>query len=610
MKTLGIPTLENLAPRLSLRPLSLMAVLAAALLGGASIQAASLVWSGPGTTTNWDNGTSSAWLNGGSASVFTAGDDVLFDNTATCFTPKIAAAVQPNSVTVSAANNYTFSGSTGNRIIGTTGLTKTGNGTLLLNNSNSLTGPVIINGGIVKLGTTLALGPAGANYIYLTNFGTLDLNHITVSASALPPKTIALAGAGYNGAGCLLDSTTGTSTSYEVTNLVLLGDATISSSGRWDMVASGATFNGNGFNLTKIGSGQAWLSPTGDLANLGNIDVVAGTLGIRTVTNLGDPTKTITVESGATLSLWGNPGFLNKNLVMNHGTVSSGVTLPESNNVFVGPVSLTLTNTLSVNSAHLTLSNVISGAGGYTKSGNSNLWLYSVNTYTGPTFITGGKMILGANASIDSSSIVQVGSSSSVTLDVSAVPTGLNRSAGQFLTSGTKPETILGSVTAGAGSTINVGSGSAGLLAVGQLAMSGCTNAMALGSNPGDLTGATSSIIQDNGSLTLSGTNTFQITPLGPLSTTTPYIVLQYNGSFTGDLTNLYVTTTSPLYTFTFLDPNTTPGYLEIQASGAPQTLIWKGGAASGPNVWDQGTTNWLNTVTSQVPIGSTTRTR
>src|ERR1035437_10462397 len=112
MKTLRIRRLET--PRLSLRLVSLIAVLAAALVGGPSTQGSSLVWSGPGTTTNWDNGTSSDWLNGGSASVFTAGDDVLFDDTATCFTPKITAAVQPNSVTVNAANNYTFSGSTGN----------------------------------------------------------------------------------------------------------------------------------------------------------------------------------------------------------------------------------------------------------------------------------------------------------------------------------------------------------------------------------------------------------------------------------------------------------------------------------------------------------------
>ena len=177
----------------------------------------------------------------------------------------------------------------------------------------------------------------------------------------------------------------------------------------------------------------------------------------------------------------------------------------------------------------------------------------------------------------------------------------MNRSAGQSLVSGASG-TILGSVAAGAGSTIIVGSnGTPGLLTVSQLALTNCTNVMVLGSDPNDQSGATSSIIQDYGSLTLSGTNTFQISPggSGVLNTTTPYTILQYGGGLTGGLANLRVVSTSPLYTLTLLDPRTTAPYLQVQVAGAPQTLIWKGGAVSGPNVWDQGTTNWLNTVTS-----------
>jgi hypothetical protein len=176
----------------------------------------------------------------------------------------------------------------------------------------------------------------------------------------------------------------------------------------------------------------------------------------------------------------------------------------------------------------------------------------------------------------------------------------LNRSAGQSLVSGLYG-TIVGTVTAAAGSTITVGSnGTPGLLNVGQLALANCTNVMVLGSDPNDQSGATSSIIVDSGNLTLSGTNTFQISPsgVGVLNTTTPYTILQYGGGLTGGLANLRVVSTSPLYTVTLLDPRTTAPYLQVQVSGAPQTLIWKGGAASAPNVWDQGTTNWLNTVT------------
>ncbi len=88
-------------------------------------------------------------------------DTVIFNDTATGSTTVdvSVADVSPNGVTFNFGTtlpSYTLQGS--KSIIGTTNLVKSGTGTLTINNANSFTGGVVINGGTVKLGNANALG--------------------------------------------------------------------------------------------------------------------------------------------------------------------------------------------------------------------------------------------------------------------------------------------------------------------------------------------------------------------------------------------------------------------------------------------------------------------
>ena len=102
-----------------------------------------------------------------------------------------------------------------------------------------------------------------------------------------------------------------------VQSVVLTGDATIgggdggadSQVGRWDIrggAAALSTAGGQTFNLTKVGSNQVSLVAGNVSAQIGNIDIVGGVFAFQTGTNgLGNPTKTMFIESGGTFNMFG-----------------------------------------------------------------------------------------------------------------------------------------------------------------------------------------------------------------------------------------------------------------------------------------------------------------
>ncbi len=122
-----------------------------------------LTWNaGSGT---WDTVTTNTpWLNGATASPFHQngglGDNVTFNNPASGSVVTIqSGGVTPNSTSIATNGTLTF---TGGSIGGTGGLTKTGSGTLILNNSNTFTGSSSggssITGGILETHATSPLG--------------------------------------------------------------------------------------------------------------------------------------------------------------------------------------------------------------------------------------------------------------------------------------------------------------------------------------------------------------------------------------------------------------------------------------------------------------------
>jgi len=125
-----------------------------------------LVWTGAAGL-DWDVVTSDNWNNGSGTDKFYQWDTVIFDDTAVSQTNvNLATSVYPVSVTVNSTNPYTFAGP--GAIAGPATLTKTGDGTLTVNNANSFTGAVSVNGGALLVNGTLGSGAVTVN-----NSGTL-----------------------------------------------------------------------------------------------------------------------------------------------------------------------------------------------------------------------------------------------------------------------------------------------------------------------------------------------------------------------------------------------------------------------------------------------------
>ncbi len=121
-----------------------------------------LTWLGDNVTNVWSTSTTfSNWYNQVTAvkDIYVQNDVVTFDDSGSAAPPiTLTGVLSPGAITVGASSkNYTFGGT--GQIAGPTGLTVSGSGLLTLNNSNSFTGQVLINGGgIVAITNEAALG--------------------------------------------------------------------------------------------------------------------------------------------------------------------------------------------------------------------------------------------------------------------------------------------------------------------------------------------------------------------------------------------------------------------------------------------------------------------
>jgi fibronectin-binding autotransporter adhesin len=123
-----------------------------------------IVWSGTGA--KWDLMSSANWLKDETAEVFVTGDSVVFNSTGSGqYNVNVTENVSMGSMTVDASmNDYSFTGP--GAIGGKGGLSKTGSGTLTIDNANTFTGKVAITGGslqVNKLANAGSPGPIGAS---------------------------------------------------------------------------------------------------------------------------------------------------------------------------------------------------------------------------------------------------------------------------------------------------------------------------------------------------------------------------------------------------------------------------------------------------------------
>jgi len=143
--------------------------------------AARVYWNGDKPGGVWDLALTENFLAGGKPDIFVTGDTVFFTDAAISKTVILAGEVCPVSMVVDATGDYRLKGT--GKISGSAGLTKSGTGTLAIENANEFTGRVLVSEGTLslsKMPTTQApggIGPANAlPSAFELNGGTLLVN--------------------------------------------------------------------------------------------------------------------------------------------------------------------------------------------------------------------------------------------------------------------------------------------------------------------------------------------------------------------------------------------------------------------------------------------------
>ncbi len=297
----------------------------------------SLTWGGM-PTGDWDT-TTTNWLASGSATFYRQNDSVLFDDTAAgTTTVNLTTTMEPLTLTINnAAKNYTFASA--GRLSGAVGLTKQGVGLLTLANtgSNDFTGPVIVAGGTLQIGSAANPLPTNSAVVLSNTAGVmLDLNNQNLTIGSL------------NGGG-------------DSGGNVSLGTGALSINGGGGY----AGVIGGGGKLTKSGTGTVTLYG----ANLytGGTLINTGTVVVANSTGSGTGPGSVLI-AGGTLQIGTN------------GT--SGSIAPQSSGF------ITNHGTLRFNrSDTLTPAEVITGGGAVRHSGSGGLIFNHDNSYTNTTTI-------------------------------------------------------------------------------------------------------------------------------------------------------------------------------------------------------------------------------
>jgi autotransporter-associated beta strand protein len=397
--------------------------------------ATALIWSGAVNGT-WDT-TTANWLNSVSSATFADGNTAIFADAGTNTTISLSASRSPGTTIVNNATaNYTLAGSA---IAGTGSLVKSGSGTLTLSNANTFSGGTTLNAGQITLGASasgsgnsVTSGPLGQSTLTLGG-GKLQMNKQTLGNNLLAAAntTTVIDNAGGDG--------------YLDGNLSGSGTVTLQNSSSIGLslkIAFNATVDWSGF--------------TGTL----NYNVANGN-----VFNVFLPTSFNLAQ--ATLNTGGSgtpPG--NWSSIRAGGTNRLGALSGAKGYLDIGGI--WVVGSLNTST---TFGGAIIDTGGITKVGTGTLTLSGANTYTGPTTVSNGELVVSTVFAGNGIFLV----TNSATLGVtnlsatSALISNLVTAAGSTLefqnVSGTTTPLVLASnVTVSGGCTVKI-TGASGLVA-------------------------------------------------------------------------------------------------------------------------------------------------
>lgn len=303
------------------------------------------IWTGA-TDANWDLATVN-WSFSSSPTTYQENNSVQFDDTGANTAINIASNVSPGSVSVNNSSQaYSFSGAA---ITGAASLTKTGNGTLTLNNTNTFTGGVVVNGGTLNVSAINAYN--GGTVV--NNSGSLYLN-VGGQIGAIRTALTVNAGGYVN---CAAGNSLGWGSGTRVETVNVNGglmEATSAGDQGWN-----AIFNLTGGELRANGGTSSSASTT--YFTLGRDS--AGSDGVNTFASANS-----SVISGR-LQLRNDQGQTNVTFNVADGAAS---------------VDLLISAAITYNA----------GTVGITKTGAGTMDLAGANTYTGPTAVNAGTLLV------------------------------------------------------------------------------------------------------------------------------------------------------------------------------------------------------------------------
>ncbi|TXN02312.1 DUF4214 domain-containing protein [Methylobacterium sp. WL103] len=344
-----------------------------------------------------------------------------------------------NAVTNKGDGNLNLSGA-GNGVVSgpltlTNGfLAKSDGGIWTLSGANTVNG-VQIEAGTLRVTNSAALGAGEVEVFSPTALGTLNIDGS--QAPVMITNLIKLNNAGVGGLGAL----TGSGTASVTGNVVLDSNATIGTTALTDsLTISGQVQGGDNATLTKVGAGT--LTLTGANTYTGGTTVTAGTLRVQNDLALGTTTAGTTVANGATLQISGSriaealtlsgTGVSNGGALQLEGsdsTVSGAITLAAdsrinvgvaSNGTLAGPIDAVPTGaalTLGGTGIGNVSGNIAASVSSLTIDAADTWVLRGINSYTGATTISSGRLLLWENGSISTSSGVAI--ATGATFDIS-----------------------------------------------------------------------------------------------------------------------------------------------------------------------------------------------
>jgi len=425
--------------------------------------------------------------------------------------------------------------------------------TLTLGDAGGTMGTVLNSSGTPQTmtlqgGTTALTVPAGAatgNVIQGTNL-KLGLSSTTQTITVNGASDLTINAAIPNGQ--LTKAGTGT--------LILTGANTYNSSGGNTIINGGVLRANHGVGLPStspltINGGVfetgANLARTGGSA-AGNMQITGGTSGFSAYG--ADVQVAFGTLGSPTALTWGSGSFLPTTLVLNETTADHKVTFLNAINLGAS------TRTVNVNANVAEMSGALTGTGasGLTKDGPGKLVLSSAaaSSYTGPTLIKAGMMIVNTNLS----------ASSGVTVKSGATLGGTG--------------TIAGSVSLDSGAHIAPGA-SVGTIHVGSLTLvSGNIADFEFKSSPAsndkiDVT-TTNGLTLNGGTINLfdeAGGQWMGVNPVG-----SPYTLFTYAGTLGGAASNLSVGNPVGAQTYTFASGS---GKVTLDITPEPATMALLG---------------------------------